>query len=82
VAKFSSAGKLLAATYLGGNGHEINGPDEIAVDAQGNVIIAGSTSSTDYPTTAGTFQSKNAGAGGKFPVGWGNGDCWVAKFKP
>jgi hypothetical protein len=67
VAKFSSEGKLLAATYLGGNGHETNGPDGIVVDAQGNVLIAGSTSSTDYPVTPGAFQSKNAGAGGKYP---------------
>ena len=67
VAKFSPAGKLLAATYIGGNGDEINGPDQIAVDAQGNVVIAGSTSATDYPVTPGALQPNNAGAGGKFP---------------
>ena len=67
VAKFSPAGKLLAATYLGGNGDEINGPDQIAVDATGNVVVAGSSSATDYPVTAGAFQTRNAGAGGKYP---------------
>jgi hypothetical protein len=67
VAKFSPAGKLLAATYIGGNGHEINGPDQIFVDAGGSVTIVGSSSSTDYPVTPGAFQPKNAGAGGKFP---------------
>jgi hypothetical protein len=159
VMKLSPTGALLAATFLGGNGHEINGPDQIAVDAQGNVMVAGSSSSTDFPVTAGAFQARNAGAGGKypydgivsilsndlstllyssyiggngdemaraccfgadgtlyvggvttsrdfptkdayqgayggdpgfgsapnggkFPVGWGNGDCWVAKFTP
>ena len=159
VAKFSPAGRLLAATYLGGNGDETNGPDQIVVDAKGDVVVAGSSSSTDFPVTPGAFQAKNAGAGGKypfdgvvsilsndlsklvyssyiggtgdemaraccagsdgtlyvggvttsrdfpvknayqenyggdpgfgsvpldgkFPVGWGNGDCWVAKFVP
>ncbi len=159
VAKFSPEGKLLAATYLGGNGDEINGPDQVVVDAQGNVVIAGSSSSADYPVTPGAFQPRNAGAGGKYPydgvvsvlsndlrtlryssyiggsgdemaraccvgqdgtsyvggvttsrdfptknawqakyggdpgfgstpnggvapVGWGNGDCWVTKFRP
>jgi hypothetical protein len=67
VAKFSPAGKLLAATYLGGSGHEINGPDEIVIDARGNVVIGGSSSSMDYPVTPGAFQAKNAGEGGKFP---------------
>lgn len=46
---------------------EINGPDKIAVDARGNVVVAGSSSSTDYPVTRGAFQAKNAGAGGKYP---------------
>jgi|GEM_PF-127866 len=159
IAKFSPAGRLLAATYLGGNGDETNGPDQIFADSAGNVVVAGSSSSTDFPVTQGAFQPKNAGAGGKypfdgivsvlsndlstlvystciggtgdemaraccvgadgtlyaggvttsrdfpvknayqekyggdpgygsrpnggqFPVGWGNGDCWIAKFRP
>ena len=67
VAKFSPTGKLLAATYLGGSGYEINGPDGMGVDRQGNVLIAGSTNSTDYPVTPGAFQPENAGKEGKFP---------------
>ena len=159
IAKFSPAGKLLAATYLGGDGDEINGPDQIFVDAKGDVVVAGSSSSTDFPVTPGAFQPANAdpkgkypydgivsvlsndlgallystcigGTGdemaraccvgadgalcvggvttsrdfpvknafqknyggdpgfgsipdnGRFPVGWGNGDCWLAKFRP
>jgi len=159
IAKFSPTGKLLAATYLGGNGDEPNGPDQIAVDAKGAVVVAGASSSTDFPVTPGAFQIRNAAPGGKYPydgivsvlsndlskllystyiggtgdemaraccfgpdgtlyvggvttsrdfptknawqkkyggdpgfgsvpnggqypVGWGNGDCWVAKFRP
>jgi hypothetical protein len=68
IVKISPTGALLAATYLGGSGEDAcNGPDQIALDGQGNVMIACSTSSTDYPVTAGAFQIRNAGAGGKFP---------------
>jgi hypothetical protein len=68
IVKLSPSGALLAATYVGGSGNDaINGPDQIALDGEGNVMIACSTSSTDYPVTSGAFQSRNAGAGGPFP---------------
>jgi hypothetical protein len=67
IMKISPTGALLAATFLGGSGDEINGPDQIVVDAGGNVTIAGCTSSTDYPVTPGAFQMRNGGAGGKYP---------------
>jgi hypothetical protein len=159
VEKISPNGGLLAATFLGGRGIEINGPDHVAVDRSGNVMIVGCSSSPDYPVTSGALQPSNGGAGGKYPfdgvvsvlsndlstlvyssyiggsgdemaracafgpdgslclggvttsrdfltknayqsqyagdpgfgsipnggsapVGWGNGDCWVAKFRP
>lgn len=61
IEKISPTGALLAATYLGGSGHEINGPDQVFVDRNGNVLISGSTTSTDYPVTPGAFQAKNRG---------------------
>jgi hypothetical protein len=68
IVKISPTGALLAATYLGGSGDDAcNGPDQIVVDGHGNVMIACCSSSTDYPVTAGAFQTRNAGAGGKFP---------------
>jgi gliding motility-associated-like protein len=52
IMKFSSNGvNRLYATYLGGSGNEQ--PHSLVVDATGNLVIAGRTSSTDYPTKTG-----------------------------
>ena len=48
VAKFSPDGSLLWCTFYGGNGSD--GARGIGVDAAGNVIVAGSTTSTDLRT--------------------------------
>ncbi|MFX1252509.1 MAG: SBBP repeat-containing protein [Promethearchaeota archaeon] len=49
VAKFSTEGRTLVfSTYLGGSGEEIG--DAIAVDATGNIVIVGETTSSDFPT--------------------------------
>jgi hypothetical protein len=55
VAKLDTNGNLLWATYLGGSG--IDGANGVAIDSQGNVYVVGSTSSIDFPTTSGGFQS-------------------------
>ena len=55
VARISYDGRLLlAATYFGGSGTDT--PVKLAVDSNGNVFLAGTTSSTDFPTTAGAYQ--------------------------
>jgi len=60
ISKISADGsQLLASTYIGGNDGE--GTEGISVDAQGNVYISGTTSSTDFPVTADAFQRKNRG---------------------
>jgi hypothetical protein len=46
---------LGAATYLGGQFND--DPLAIAIDMDGNVIIAGITQSSNYPTTAGAFDT-------------------------
>jgi len=50
---------LVYSTYLGGNGVDLGGG--IAVDSSGNTYVAGQTSSTNFPTTAGAFQTSYAG---------------------
>lgn len=55
VAKFNPSGSLVWATYLGGSGEDdANG---IAVDSSGNVYVTGATTSGDFPTTPGAFQT-------------------------
>jgi hypothetical protein len=58
VAKFGPAGSLLYSTYLAGEGHE--GGAGIAVDAEGNAYVAGSTASLYFPIRN-SFQAANRG---------------------
>ena len=56
VAKFNAdASALTWGTYLGGS--EDDDPRAIVVDAAGQCYICGDTSSTDFPTTAGAFDT-------------------------
>ena len=61
VMKFGPAGELLYGTYLGGSQSDVG--RSIAVDAAGNAYVLGSTSSSDFPTTAGARQV-SFGSGG------------------
>jgi hypothetical protein len=56
VAKFDPTGaNLLFASYIGGTGAD--SPVGIAVDAANNVYVAGTTTSTDFPTSTTAFQA-------------------------
>jgi len=61
ISKLSPAGSsLVYSTYLGGSGSsdQIN---SIAVDGSGNTYVGGSTSSSDFPTTAGALRTVLSG---------------------
>jgi hypothetical protein len=60
--------QVIFATYLGGSGADsISG---VAVDEQGNIYVAGSTESIDFPVTPGALQSNYAS----------NVDAFIAKI--
>lgn len=72
VTKLNPAGSaLLYSTYLGGNGGQF--AYGLAIDAAGDVYLAGETSSTDFPTTAAAFQTS---------ILSGNLAAFIAKLNP
>jgi hypothetical protein len=64
------ASSELFATYVGGSGDD--SPAGLALDSNGNIYVAGSTNSTDLPTTGGAFQDTPGG----------NTDAFVFKIGP
>ena len=63
---------LSYSTYLGGT--SLTACSGIAVDSAGDAYVTGTTYSTDFPTTAGAFQTSLGGGG--------NGDAFVTKLNP
>lgn len=52
--KLDPSGNILYSTFLGGAGSD--SANALQIDASGNVYIAGSTNSSDFPTTPGSFE--------------------------
>ncbi|TFH02139.1 MAG: T9SS type A sorting domain-containing protein [Calditrichales bacterium] len=72
VAKFNpTATALIYSTYLGGN--NIERAWGIETDNHGNAFITGYTQSTDFPTTAGAFQTTLNGT---------KSDAYIIKLNP
>lgn len=62
IMKFSPTGtSRIYATYLGGSGNEQ--PHSLVVDNAGNLVVAGRTTSTNFPTTTATI-----GTGGSWDI--------------
>ncbi len=64
---YTNGSGLVFSTYLGGNGYDAG--TAVALDAASNVYVAGTTSSTSFPTTR-PLQANNQG----------NGDGFVTKM--
>ncbi|MEJ2009723.1 MAG: SBBP repeat-containing protein [Acidobacteriota bacterium] len=72
VAKLNSSGTALVySTYLGGN--QADQGAAIAIDSSGDAFVAGTTYSSDFPTTSGAYQPDFAG---------GQSDVFAAKINP
>ncbi len=59
VSKLSATGVRLWSTFLGGSARDI--AEAIAVDPVGNVVVAGSSDSADFPRTAGALSGCRSG---------------------
>jgi Beta-propeller repeat len=80
------------STYLGGStpspanfNPTFDVVEAVAVDSAHNVYVAGTTSSTDFPTTPGTLNPKSTipdSCGGNLDDDFCAGSFWIAKLSP
>lgn len=83
VTKFSPSGTIIYSTFLGGsgdmgtgscpNGHFGDCANAIAIDANGDAYVAGSSGSSDFPITSNAFQKT---------FGSGSADAFVSELSP
>jgi hypothetical protein len=66
----STGSSLVFSTYLGGSGDD--SAFGLALDGSGNLYVTGTTYSTDFPTTAGAYQTSSSGGA----------DAFVSKLNP
>ena len=82
ISKFSSDGtELLYSTYIGGQGNEA--PHSLIVNDNNELYILGTTSSANFPVSAGAFQSNHAGGANIVAVGFSyeiGSDIFIAKL--
>jgi beta-propeller repeat-containing protein len=55
---------LIYSTYLSGSDGDVNAARGVAVDLGGNAFVTGTTNSSSFPTTPGSFQSVSPKNGG------------------
>ena len=80
VSKLNLSGSaLLYSTYLGGSGEDTG--FAIKIDSTGAAYVAGGTDSSNFPTTAGAFQTTfGGGSAGCVNTGVTCGDAFVTKI--
>ena len=83
VTKLNPSGTTaLYSTYLGGTGGNSTFPDfaaAVAVDSAGNAYVTGQAASSNFPVTAGAYQTTWRGG---FAFCCGVGDAFVTKLSP
>jgi len=67
---------LSYSTYLGGSMNDFG--NAITVDSDGNIYVTGGTTSSNFPTTPGVYQTTYGGADGGYQSV--NGDVFVTKL--
>jgi hypothetical protein len=85
--RLPASGQLVASTFLGGSGadgvpYARSAPlnmaiGDVAVAADGSILVAGRTRSADFPTTQGAFDRTFRGSAQD-----SNGDMFVSRFDP
>jgi len=78
ISKFDPAGHLIFSTTFGGSAFDR--PNSMAVDAAGNIVIVGDTTSTDLPVVNPIQSSFHFGICGEF--GGICGDAFIVKIDP
>ena len=77
VMRLNAAGGIVFSTYLGGSGND--GAGDVVIDSGGQIIVTGTTNSTDFPTTVGaydrTFNTPPAGDNTAYPL-----DAFIARL--
>ena len=68
VAKLNAAGTALVYSTLVGGTRGIDAASGIAIDAQGNAYVTGSTNNNDFPTSTTAYQKAPASGGGAFAL--------------
>lgn len=69
VSQFDGAtGGLVASTFLGGLGYDE--VDAVTVSKDGSIIVGGSTSSCDFPVTAGAYDTQCGSGAETWNAGW------------
>jgi gliding motility-associated-like protein len=80
VTKFNKNGdSLIFSTFLGGSGSELI--QAMVLDDVGTVYLTGVTSSSDFPTTTGAYQTTFGGSNSSGGY-WDRGDAFLTKMKP